>query len=214
MSSTTPPKKTTEEISTQQLALKRVSIDDTEFMGIKLRHWPEDRIFNLFLKYKINGIDSGIKFINTYLTTMPNSTANSYRKKDKDLGIDFVDMETNKNEMFTKFVDGWDFVTRVEKVYTATDIATALRDYFMKNTDKASTRVTKSLPLDQNTFMRDYNSSNKIYYYVTIPGLLKAYEIMDSSNIPENMKTEINKIIMWAAVMTDTKNGENIYGTV
>ena len=88
-------KKNNKEISTQQLALKRVSIDDTEFMGIKLRHWPEDRIFNLFLKYKINGIDSGIKFINTYLTTMPNSTANSYRKKDKDLGIDFVDMETN-----------------------------------------------------------------------------------------------------------------------
>ena len=49
---------------------------------------------------------------------------------------------------------------------------------------------------------------------MTIPGLLKAYEIMPPSMLGECMDTALSKLIMWAAVMSDTDNGNSVYGTV
>lgn len=209
MSTTTEVNTSTEYILPKQASLNRLPTNGAEFMGIKLRHWPEDRIFDLLLKYKINGLETGIKFINNYLTTLSNPNPKTYKIMDKDLGIDLADMEINQNELFKKFIEGKDFVTQVEKYYTTNDMITALRKYYMENVRKQSTKTSPNQDI-----LNGYPTTDKIYYYVTISGLLKAYQILDPANITEDMKTALNKLVMWSAVMTDTKNGENVYGTV
>ena len=183
---------------------------DAEFMGIKLRHWPEDRIFNLFNKYKIRDTETGVEFVKTYLGTLSTSKCNSYRIKDTDVGINLSDMENKNIEIFERFIEGNDFNTTIETVYKPGDIIDALRKHYAAN-GVAVPFVTQP---DRNEFMRGYTSHQRTTHHMTIPGLLKAYEIMPPSMFGECMDTALSKLIMWAAVLSDTDNGNSVYGIV
>jgi len=183
---------------------------DAEFMGIKLRHWPEDRIFNLFNKYKIRDTETGVEFVKTYLGTLSTSKCNSYRIKDTDVGINLSDLENNNIEIFERFIEGIDFNTTIETVYKPGDITDALRKHYAANGD-ADPFVTQP---DRNEFMRGYTSHQRITHHMTIPGILKAYEIMTPGMFGKCMDAALNKLILWAAVMSDTDNGNSVYGIV
>ena len=142
--------------------------------------------------------------------TLSTSKCNSYRIKDNDVGINLSDMEFKNNEIFERFIEGNDFNTTIETVYKSGDIIDALRKHYAVSGGDIPF-VTQP---DSNEFMRGYTSHQRNTHHMTIPGLLKAYEIMPPIMFGECMDTSLSKLIMWAAVMSDTDNGNSVYGIV
>lgn len=83
-------------------------------------------------------------------------------------------MENKNIEIYERFIEGIDFNTTIETVYKPGDIIDALRKHYAANGD-AVQFVTQP---DLNEFMRGYTSHQRTTHHMTIPGLLKAYEIM------------------------------------
>lgn len=142
--------------------------------------------------------------------TLSTSKCNSYRIKDTDVGINLSDMENKNIEIFERFIEGIDFNTTIETVYKPGDIIDALRKHYTANGD-AVQFVTQP---DRNEFMRGYTSHQRTTHHMTIPGLLKAYEIMPPGMLGECIDTALSNLIMWAAVLSDTDNGNSVYGIV
>jgi hypothetical protein len=119
-------------------------------------------------------------------------------------------MEIKNIKIFERFIEGNDFNTTIETVYKPGDIIDALRKHYAAN-GGAVPFVTQP---DRNEFMRGYTSHQRTTHHMTIPGLLKAYEIMPPSMFGECMDTTLSKLIMWASVLSNTDNGNSVYGTV
>lgn len=183
--------------------------DNREFMGIKLREWPEDRLFVLFLKYKINE-ETSLRFVQDFLKDPPAGLNYSrYTVRDKNLGISLETLLEKKE--FGELKEPEHFMSKVEKVYPKDVLMRAMKKFFIKSKDK----IPDLNDVDINTIMKDFKDQkeNILTFHVTVDGLVKMMS-MESKYITPEMKIHFKKLIMWAAVMTDTDGGKNFYGTV
>jgi hypothetical protein len=171
---------------------------------IKMHYWGDDRVFRLFLKYNIRA-ETNVQFVKDYISKNPGPAVPKMISC-RDLGFYWLDdgknEEKNKEQFLELLDDPRDYKTKEEGVFT--------KGYLMSlMAMKASGKDMASSLLDMKHQMQ-----TRTTYYLSPAGVLKAHEIF-----PENMQTkelsiQFKKMVFYAAVMTETKNGKAPIGSV
>lgn len=179
-----------------------------EFMGVMFKHWPEDRIFNLLLKFGISDMEKSVVFIKEFLSTLTNPTAlghaQSYKVSCSSLNLDMKEL-LEDHKLDNELEQGHDYKIIVEDVYNKSDLLKALRE-MSANPNRSQTKPEEML--------KNYTPKKVTKYYMTIFGTVKLIEILPKKIITQELNSELQRLLFWVAVMKDTNFGDNVYGTV
>jgi hypothetical protein len=158
-----------------------------QFMGIKLSSWPDDRIFSLLLKLHITE-DSGPSFIDGYMNcNLPTGfKLHSHMVKASKVGV-----VPDEN-----FKQGIHYLERKEAVINTRSFLKVLSG--QQTPDRSA---IEELIIDKNVC------------YLTFHGITQAMKTIPRDEHTAELKTIFKQILFWAAVMTDTENGKNPYGS-
>jgi hypothetical protein len=167
-------------------------LEDTiqsNFMGIQMNRWPEDRIFNLFRKYNITG-QTDMQFLQTYIDhEMPcNFELKKYSIRDVHL------LHKGLEEMKLPLVEGRDYV---------------IKKHYNINRKQASDMIRR-----RNMNIECQKPTLVECMYITIHGIMKLLHNIPIGDQSGNLRIQFRKLLFWSVVMKDTQNGKYPFGSV
>jgi hypothetical protein len=158
---------------------------DFDSSTIKMQYWNEERMLRLFLKYDINE-ESSLNFIKDFVSKHEISNKKTIRAYD--LKLYWLDESCGRREKFHEIMK--------ENI-----------DFFIRPMPFVVDKKTRDCTV------RLHMRSKQIYYLTPI-GIIKAYELFPSNMKTQGILTQFQKMVFYAAVMSDTDCGQNRIGVV
>jgi hypothetical protein len=168
------------------------------FMGLRMKLWPEDRVFNLFLKHKITAKTS-LKFVKSFLSRYSGNQTQFI--VDKTLGLNLSHMCDDNKTLFDTLINHTHYKKKTEIIYS--------RDNLMKGFTEYKTQSKEIFTFEQ--ILEKYDGRSIDSYYITLNGLVHMIDTFPDEYQTENMKDLFNKVVLWSAIMLETDNGANPY---
>jgi hypothetical protein len=168
------------------------------FMGVRMELWPEDRMFNLFLKHKITAKTS-LEFVKSFLSQYLGIQTQLIL--DKTLGLNLGHMYDNNKKLFDTLFNHTHYKKKMEVKYS--------HDILMKGFVEYKLQPTEIFTFEQ--ILEKYDGRNIDSYYITLKGLVHMIDTFPDEYQTENMKDLFNKVVLWSAIMLETDNGAYPY---
>ena len=170
-----------------------------EFLGVDLTTWGSDRLFMYMLEHKISGDDDSVEYIENFLN---NPESINYRKKysknSLTYGLDNTITE-RLSPVWDNLVKDVDYEEKVEPLYNKGDMVRVYFDFKRNHPNK---------PIDEfNEYLIGKCESVPIMRnYIYASGLCKLYKLLPKHQITDTMKSDLNKLLVFAIDRTEYYN--------